>query len=477
MRFLRSAAALLALAAGTAGGYEPADVLELLHDGRFDAADRLVLTAGRDAPEASFFRAFVTYWRLLYDEDNEGLREELADRLKDTIDRSREAERAGRDAALWQGSAHLLRAQLRGMEKKVFAAGFDAKKANRLLRLAVERGSRQADSDFGLGTYEYFAHRLPAVVRALRTILTIPGGNRDRGLERLERAADRSRYFSTEARIVLTTIYLDEEERLYEKARTQLDRALREDPDTVVVLHTAGRLELDFHRPTRALSYLRRALDVVAATDGVHPSVETTLRFLAAEAELQRFRPDRAGIELAAIRGAVPVSLEGKVGRLRELLAGLAAAGDEPRTPEERDLRRTGRSLARALPALERERRQGPAAAIGALGELAEQDPDDPVFRLLLSRARLLGEHEDGFAGLEEDLPLPAYWGGTLELLRGLSADVGGRRDDALDRYRTAERLRFPGRNAATLCLTRRCTAQDLDSRLVPDPAGDKPAG
>ena len=58
----------------------PARILPLIHDGRFDEADR-VLAATPDTPhtlEAAFFRAFVTYWRLLYDDDNDKLQEKLA---------------------------------------------------------------------------------------------------------------------------------------------------------------------------------------------------------------------------------------------------------------------------------------------------------------------------------------------------------------------------------------------------------------
>jgi len=317
--------ALLSGPAGAAGtGQEStADlwnaVLALVHDGRFDEADRLLARAARqDGEQANeaFFRAFVTYWRLLYDPDNEKLRERFGRRLDRTIElaRAESKKEESWEAALWSGSAYLLRAQLRAMQKKVFRAGFDAKKAHRFLKRAAELGSEHAESDFGLGTYQYYASRVPGFVKFVRGLLTIPGGNREEGLRRLQRAARESLFFSLEARIVLANIYASNDEQMYDLALAETDAAGRQFPETLAVLDGTGRLSLSLYRTEMALENLERALAGAVAQPGTAPSVLANLRFTVAAAEYVRFRPDRAlaGLQpLLADLEAVPRDLRG----------------------------------------------------------------------------------------------------------------------------------------------------------------------
>ena len=173
MRILASGLVLLAgtavLPTSTRGG-EIADPgfregLTLLHDGRFDEAEAFFARAGGRPDATAFFRAFTTYWRLLYDPDNPGLEADLERRLLDSAARGEEAlarNTSDAEATLFAGSSRLLLAELRASQKKVFAAGSEAKKAKRLLETGAKADSVATDASFGLGTYNYMADRLPA---------------------------------------------------------------------------------------------------------------------------------------------------------------------------------------------------------------------------------------------------------------------------------------------------------------------------
>jgi hypothetical protein len=464
------------------------DVLALLHDGRFDEADRILSRAARrDGEQASeaFFRAFVTYWRLLYDPDNEKLRDRFARRLDRTIEltKDRSNEEEPWEEALWTGSAYLLRAQLRAMQKKVFKAGFDAKKAHKHLKRAAELGSDHAESDFGLGTYQYYASRVPGIVKFVRGLLTIPGGNREEGLRRLRRAARESLFFSLEARIVLANIYADDDERMYDLALAETEAAGRQFPDTLAVLDGTGRLSLSLYRTEPALDHLQRALARAEAHPGTAASVLANLRFNVASVESVRFRPDRAlaGLQpLLADMDAVPRDLRGSIrdlaGHAVSLLVNppdwVAELEDplpvhSPGAKERRRLRDAAVALELARPALEMERDGQTGEANQALAVLAAEHPDSAALGLVAARAAILaGNAGDAFPRVIQAIEsgrLPGTWAGLAALLAGIASDLSGERDPALAWYARAARSgSFDGRDAAHLYRIRPCTAEDI---------------
>jgi len=465
--------------------------LDLLHDGRFDAAEALVSeAAARDPrnPELAFFRGFVTYWRLLYDPEDSAQQVEFERRLGRTIAVADAALARGDGdpgrVSLWKGSAHLLMAQLRASQRKPFGAAFEAKKAKRLLEGAVAAQSPPPDSDFGIGTYQYYADQVPTLVKGLRALLFIPGGDREEGLARLERSARHSRFFGLEARVLLATIYADDREGLYDVALDHARIALQEHPDSIVVLHGAARLDLSLNRPERARALLERALREADERPGVDPDVVATLRYYAARAELESFRPDRALERVRPILEA-PAGLPEEVVRRSRAIAREAAslspaglprwaeaAGIELPTlsPAERARRvAAAATLAIARDALsaERDGRFGEAAA--ALDALARERPDDPVAALLAGRGALLaGRAPDAAAWLaraDRDPGLPERLRATARMLAGMAEDLRGQRSAALAWYARAEATDgFSGKDAVRLLRGRAFAPADLPS-------------
>jgi hypothetical protein len=163
---------LPALAAGR--GAIPA----LLHDGRFAAArEALGPVTAESSPEDAFLQAFVTYWTLIFDDENDALEKRLDAEIATALSA---AERREDDpaASLWSGNAHLVLAQLRAGQKRSLGAAFEAKKAKKQLEAAVASGVRPEDALFGLGTYNYMADTLPSYIKGLRALLFLPKGDR-----------------------------------------------------------------------------------------------------------------------------------------------------------------------------------------------------------------------------------------------------------------------------------------------------------
>ena len=199
---IRAAACALAVAGGAAARAETdrSAFLSLLHDGRFQAASQaLGEPPGAGGLEGLFFTSFVTYWRLVFDDDNKALQNKLEQQLSTTIDAAADAGDGG-EAALWGGLSHLLMAELEASQRRPIAAAFEAKRAKKLLESPTLQGGARVDALFGLGTFNYVADTVPSYVKGLRALLFLPKGNRTVGLNQIAAAASSSRYFALEAR-------------------------------------------------------------------------------------------------------------------------------------------------------------------------------------------------------------------------------------------------------------------------------------
>jgi tetratricopeptide (TPR) repeat protein len=375
-----------------AGADSVSRILEQLHQGRFLAAETEIAGFPSDSraarAEKSFLSSFTTYWKVLYDAR----------------------------ASLFLGSAHLLRAQLRAAEKKVLLAAYEAKKSRKMLLRALDESGSGPDSCFGLGTYEYYADQLPAIVKGLRFLLFIPGGNRELGLRRLERAAGQGSLFRFEARVVLLTIYAGSKEHLYDDALRHAGLLLEEQDRSVTALHAVAKLYMSLGRPDQASDLLEEALKMAISPKGTADEVLAALYFQAAQAEYRRFRPEAATVHLDWLLKAGRILPEGMVREAQDLL------------------------------------QRSHLMEIAGKGSALK--------RMMYGRQHLLeGDHEQAgrlfSAALASD-SLPSEFRDRCRLLAGQASDLAGNRAAARRWYREADR-----EDASVLYLTRAFTIQD----------------
>jgi tetratricopeptide (TPR) repeat protein len=449
-------------------------ILPLLHDGRFDEAERVLAGETTETPalEVTFLGAFVTYWRLLYDDDNENLQSILAGQLDRSI--ALADQRLDRDdkdvtAMGWGGSSRLLRAQLYAKQRRVLKSAYEAKRAKRMLERSIKVGAHPPDVYFGLGMFNYYASQIPTILKGLRFLLALPGGNRELGLEQLEEASRESRYFALEARMVLTKIYSSRDERMFEEALVEAERALDIEPRRVAVLHAASLLDVDLHRPRVALDTLSVARSRAARSPETDSTVLAVLRYHSARAQMMVLRPDLA---LEEIRPLIvnpetnSVSLRDDVSRIaRDATRWIDVPGWVPlelrASKEQRGLPAVvafRAALSRAREALEAEERGEIELSAEFLTTLADSRPGDVAHSFLAGRALLLAgrgaEAFDRLATAERSEALPGQWIQPCRLLAGRAADLAGRRSTAIEYYeRVIDGGGFTGRNAAYLHL------------------------
>ena len=125
-----------------------------------------------------------------------------------TLERFTIAEPERAEAWFYLGAAYGVRAQLRVLREQRLAAARDGKVIKESLERALALDPSMDDAAFGVGMYRYYAAVAPAVLRMMRWLFLLPGGNRSEGLQQLERASQRGQLVRGEALYQIQIIYL-----------------------------------------------------------------------------------------------------------------------------------------------------------------------------------------------------------------------------------------------------------------------------
>jgi tetratricopeptide (TPR) repeat protein len=190
-----------------------ARIYDSILDAQFDRASRELGQACPPAPQPAcdLIGAVAIWWQIQLDPYSRALDATFVARVSDGIKTaeswtSREADRA--EAWFYLGAAYAYRAQWRILRNDKLAAARDGKRAKDALDHALSLDKGLQDAYFGVGLYHYYAGIAPTVLRVLRWLLLLPGGDRAQGLAEMERARTRGSLIRWEADYQLHQVYL-----------------------------------------------------------------------------------------------------------------------------------------------------------------------------------------------------------------------------------------------------------------------------
>ncbi|MEJ2007100.1 MAG: hypothetical protein P8Z30_02920 [Acidobacteriota bacterium] len=283
--------------------------LDLLMNGEPDAAFKVFAEIKADDPQSPLgylLEANALWWKIYFATGN------LVDpdvflvasnsttpydtqfnNLIDTaISKARASRNPNRDAArsyLYEGMAYALQARLLSMRNSDLATARAGKKMRTLLITALEQDPNLRDAYLGLGLYDYFVDTLPTIVKLLRWIIGLPGGDRERGLQEIEYAAKYGELTHGEALFYLAKDYSRENERQYGKSLQLFQQLRSQYPRNGLWTLLAGSLEIRMGHAQEGEALYREALNQMR---GKETAAGKDL-YNAARKALERRHPDK----------------------------------------------------------------------------------------------------------------------------------------------------------------------------------------
>lgn len=152
-------------------------------------------------------------------EQDEKARAVLYASIEKTVAVAEEMVKTGTDQArgqMYLGAAYGLRGRQDAARKNYFKAYLDGRRAYDLQTQAYTANPELHDTALGLGLYNYYVAALPKIVRVLTFI---KGGDRKKGLEQLQLAAEKGNFTRIPAKLFLMGIMLNPEKNPTEALR------------------------------------------------------------------------------------------------------------------------------------------------------------------------------------------------------------------------------------------------------------------
>lgn len=189
----------------------------------FDKAEKTFDTVVKEYPthpSGKFFKAMITWWRILLDLDNESMDDKFYDQLDECIDICDEIldeNEKNVDALFFKGGSLGFSGRLRAIRESWFDAALDGKEGLALVFDAYKSNPKNIDIQLGFGIYHYYADVIPQRYPAVKPFMVFfPKGDKVRGLKELENVAWNGRYARIESRYFLMTLNFQFEERMDE---------------------------------------------------------------------------------------------------------------------------------------------------------------------------------------------------------------------------------------------------------------------
>ena len=178
--------------AALTGHEKLAVVYQSILSAQFDRADAELTQACPPAPaEACQVLGVVSlWWRIQIDPDNRSRDRLLNDRARASVSAAEAwTKRDPRNAEAWfylAGSyAPLVQWQVLRGER--LGAARNGNRVREALEEALRLDPTMADAHFGIGIYEYYADVASAAAKVFRWLLLLPGGDRVKGLEAIDK--------------------------------------------------------------------------------------------------------------------------------------------------------------------------------------------------------------------------------------------------------------------------------------------------
>jgi tetratricopeptide (TPR) repeat protein len=189
--------------------------LDAIYTMDFDAADnaaRKVMELSPEHPYGHFGYAAAALTRYIYETDqtDQSVIPVFEQRIAAATRKAKAwLEKNPRDADVLMvaGACYGIASRMQATRHQWIKAYFSGRKAMSYTRASLKHDPQLFDSYLGLGMYDYYTDAYPRVIGVLAKIML--RGNRQRGISELKIAAEKGRYGSVAAKLILVEIYTE----------------------------------------------------------------------------------------------------------------------------------------------------------------------------------------------------------------------------------------------------------------------------
>jgi hypothetical protein len=268
----------LAISALSVGATQPAQTgitaastvakaYELIHDANFEQFEKTLPSVCPPAPMAAChgLESLNLWWQIQLDLESRHLDAKFLSTVNAAIaetERFAAAEPRRAEAWFYVGAAYGARSQFRVYRFERLAAARDGKRIKESLERALALDPSMHDAEFGVGMYRYYAGVAPALFRFLRFLFLLPGGDREGGLQQLERAGAQGLLVRDEAQYQIHNIYLWYEKKWPQALAIVRGLQQRYPHNPVFRQSEAEILDVYFHDPAASLKASEQLLSL-----------------------------------------------------------------------------------------------------------------------------------------------------------------------------------------------------------------------
>lgn len=217
------------------------------------------------AAEPLFYPVFGRWWQSFFAE-GPGSRPDAAfdqafEVARDTASARLDENKGDVGALAALGGAEVLKAHVEALRGNYWTSGQEARRGKKALEQALAKDPDAGAALFPLGALNYFADRVPLVVRGLRVLFFIPGGNARVGLTQIRKVAESDGTLRHEGRLLLALVCADRYQRAYDDALGHFDQALRESGGSALLRAAIGDLQIRLGRSADAVATLTAGIE------------------------------------------------------------------------------------------------------------------------------------------------------------------------------------------------------------------------
>lgn len=315
---------------GLTGAAAVARAYDTILDSAFERLPAELATTCPPAPHVTCtgLEALSLWWQIMLDPESRVLDEKFNAAANAAIAEARaltasEPERA--EAWFYLGAAYGVRGQLKVLREQRLPAARDGKAIKESLERALALDPEMHDAAFGFGMYRYYAAVAPAVLRMMRWLFLLPGGNRAEGLQQLERASQHGQLVRGEALYQTLIIYLWYEHKTQEALQLLRELQARY-PHNLHFRHLEAEvLDVYLHDPAASLKASQQLLTLALDRQVYRADIAEVRARLNIAVQLRALgRRDRALEELDTIIARAPSAPAGALARARAMQRALA---------------------------------------------------------------------------------------------------------------------------------------------------------